>query len=210
MPQENATSPDALVWLVCRCNPARMVRSVRDRLVQLGVEHYMATHRVLQRRGDRMVEVEESYLGSYCFVRASRRQAMQLRYSLGVDINFVRIHETYAGGGATSDLLTVSEQALDDFRRVIEEKGDKVNYQADPYAVGDEVIVLRGPLVGVRGTLIRVDNRDHLMLRIPGLFAISVGIGRSYLRKLAAAAGTDGTRRSANPNGRNRQKDAAQ
>lgn len=187
-PLPDAPLPDRPVWLVCRCNPQRMVHSVRDRLRQLGVEHYMATHTVLQRRGDRMVDVEESYLGSYCFIRTSRREAMRLKYHYGVDISYVRVHDAHSGDATPSDLLTITDGALDDFRRLIEAKGDKVNYHADLYAVGDEVVVTRGPLVGVRGVLIRVGDRDHLMLRIPGVLAISAQVGRSSVRKVPPEA----------------------
>lgn len=184
-PRTASSTAELPVWIVCHCNPLRMVHSVRDRLRQLGVEHYMATHTVLQRRQGRMVEVEESYLGSYFFIRTSPREAMHLKYNLGVDLSFVRVRETHAAPSTSSSLLTVTDSALDDFRRVIAAKGDRVNYQADLYAVGDEVIVMRGPLVGVRGILVRVGNNDHLMLRIPGVLAISVKIGRSYLRKVS-------------------------
>ena len=173
----NTLDLDEPRWMVCNANIQRMTHSLRDRLDQLGIEYYMAVHKVLQKRAQSMVEVDESWLGSFFFVRTTLRLALKLKFDNGLDYQYVRDKQ--------KQLLWVPDRQLQDFRTVIEKMSNKVNYNADIYALGDEVVVLRGPMVGVRGILTGQDDKNlQLLLKIPGVLAISVKIAKSNVRKI--------------------------
>lgn len=177
---ENTPSAlDQPQWFVCQCNPQRMVHSVRTLLDRLNAEYYMALHTVLVRRGGQMVETEESWLGHFFFLKSSLRQALKFKFTHGLDYNYVR--------DAHKQLLVIPDQQLADFKRVIETMREKVNFDADYFAVGDAVVVTRGRLCGVRGLLVRIDNKEHLLLRIEGVMAISVRIAKSSVRKIGGS-----------------------
>lgn len=154
-----------------------MTHSLRQTLDKLSVEYYMALGTKLVRRGQAMVEVEESLLGSFFFIRSSFKEALKLKSDYGLDYQYVR--------DGQKQLLWVPDQQMQDFRTVIEQMAEKVDFNADLYAVGDPVIVTRGPLSGVHGTLTGIDDKHlQLLLKVPGVLAISVRIAKSNVRKV--------------------------
>lgn len=167
----------ALRWFVCTANPQRMTRSLRQSLDRQRVEYYMALGTRLKLKGKEMVDVEESLLGSFFFVRSSLASALKLKADYGFDYQYVR--------DGRKQLLWVPDKQLQDFRTVIETMAEKVNFQADAYALGDQVVVTRGPLCGVNGILTGIDDKHlHLLLKVPGVLAISVKIAKSNVRKI--------------------------
>lgn len=164
-------------WFVCKANPQRMTHSLRQMLDKVQIEYYMALGTTLVRHGNTMVEVEESLLGSFFFVRSSFKDALKVKTQYGLDYQYVR--------DGHKQLIWVKDEEMEDFRKVIREKADKVNFHADVYAVGDPVIVTRGPLCGVKGLLTGVEPKElQLLLKVPGVLAISVRIARSNVRRI--------------------------
>lgn len=164
-------------WFVCSANPLRMIHSLRETLDHLGIEYYIAIGKKLVKRKDQLVETEESLLGSFFFVRSSLQQALKLKSDYGLDYQYVR--------DGKKQLIWVPDKEMQDFRTVIEKMAERVNFNADIYALGDPVVVTRGPLCGVQGTLTGIDDKHlELLLKVPGILAISVKIAKSNVRKL--------------------------
>lgn len=165
-------------WFVCKANPQRMLKSLRTSLGTLGIEYYMAIGMTAKNKGREIVEQQTSLLGSYFFIRTNLLSALKLKSDYGLDYQYVR--------DAHKQLLWVRDHQMDDFRRLIDEMAEKVDFNADLYAIGDPVIVTRGPLAGVRGILTGIDPKQlRLTLKIDGVLAISVRIARSNVRKIS-------------------------
>lgn len=168
-------------WFVCQANPQRMTRSLREMLDHHGVPYFMALHKVLRKQGQTLIEQEESWLGSFFFVRSTLRMALKLKFDNGLDYQYVR--------DGRKQLLWVPDKQMRDFRLVVESIPDKVDFHADVYAVGDHVIVTRGPLCGVEGILVEADEKKmNLLLKIHGVLAISVKIAKSNVRKVVSVS----------------------
>lgn len=176
-PTDRSLELSRLRWFVCSANPKRMTHSLRNVLDKIKVEYYMALGKTLQQHGQALVEEEESLLGGFFFVRTSLKDALKLKSDYGLDYNYVR--------DGQKRLLWVPDEQIHDFRIVIDTMADKVNYNADLYAVGDSVVVTRGPLCGVHGTLVGLDDKHlQLVLKVSGILAISVKIAKSNVKKL--------------------------
>lgn len=155
-----------------------MTHSLRQLLDRLEIEYYMALHTVLCQKGQVLLEEEESWLGSTFFVRTTLRNALKLKFDNGLDYQYER--------DGHKQLLWVPDTQFQDFRTVIDKMAEKVDFNANVFAVGDPVIVTRGPLCGVHGTLIDIGERKmQLLLKVPGVIAISVSIAKSNVRKYA-------------------------
>lgn len=177
MNESPVTDLTCIRWFVCSANPLRMTHSLREMLDRVGIEYYMALGKKLEKHGNTMVEVEHSLLGSFFFVRTTLQKALKIKSDYGLDYNYVR--------DGQKQLLWVPDQQMNDFRTVIEQMAEKVNFNANLYAVGDQVIVTRGPLCGVHGTLTGVDDKHlELLLKVPGVLAISVKIAKSNVKKI--------------------------
>lgn len=164
-------------WFVCQANPQRMTHSLRDALEKQHIIYYMALERQLERRGQQMVDVEVSLLGSYFFVQSTLLEALKIKSDYGLDYQYVR--------DGHKQLLWVPDKRLADFRLLIEKGSSDLDLHADVYAVGDEVIVTRGPLCGVEGILVGADDKHlRLLLKIPSILAISVHVAKSNVRKI--------------------------
>lgn len=186
MNEDNIAPPDPVRvnelnrprWFVCTANPQRMTHSLRDKLNLVGAEYYMALGNTTHIKNNEMLDKEVSLLGSFFFVRTSLRNALKLKSDFGLDFQYVRDRQ--------KQLLWVPDSQFDDFKLVIETMPSKVNFNADLYTVGDPVVVTRGPLCGVHGILTVVDDsRLELLLKVPGVLAISVKIAKSNVRRVA-------------------------
>lgn len=164
-------------WFVCQANPLRMTHSLRELLDRLRVDYYMALHKVPRKQGQALIETEESLLGSFFFVRSTLRTALKLKFDNGLDYQYVR--------DGHKQLLWVPDKQLCDFQQIVSAMPDKVDFHADIFAVGDPVVVTRGPLCGVEGILVDVGEKKlNLMLKIPGVLAISVKIAKSNVARI--------------------------
>lgn len=189
MNDESIVKPDtnrqqqltALRWFVCKANPQRMLKSLRAALDHVGVEYYMAIGNTAVHRSQEIVEHETSLLGCYFFVRTNYLSALKLKSDYGFDYQYVR--------DGQKQLMWVRDSQMNDFRKLIAEMADKIDFNADIYAVGDPVIVTRGPLTGIRGILTGVEPKQlSLLLKVDGVLAISVRIAKSNVRKISREA----------------------
>ena len=82
---------EPLCWYVLRMTHGRELR-VRDRLLALGVEHFIPTQKT---RGARGRAVEKPLVNCLGFVRASKTDALDLIHFRGVQADYMLDHATH-------------------------------------------------------------------------------------------------------------------
>ena len=90
-----------------------------------------------------------------------------------------RIFDRIKGG-----LLTVPERQMTSFIQLVEVYDEKVELLDSPYLTGDRVLIKKGPLVGLEGILIDMAGKNHFVVRLDGLLAVSVKLPKSELKKM--------------------------
>ena len=140
-------------WYAIRTR-SRHEKLVRDRFASQGIEHLLPTVKRLSQWKDRKKEIEAPLFGGYCFARFSWKERMPVLTVAGV----VEI----VGGGHGHE--PVPDHEIEAIQSLM---SSTLRYDAYPYLhEGMPVEVIRGPLKGVHGILLRKDKRHRLVLSI--------------------------------------------
>ena len=140
-------------WYALRTR-SRHEKVVRDQLANQGIEPLLPTVKRLSQWKDRKKEVEAPLFSGYCFVRFAAEQKLPVLKTIGVvDIVGYGHHPEPIPDEEIAALRTLMTSVLP--------------YDPHPYLhEGMQVEVVRGPLQGVHGILLRKEKRHRLVLGI--------------------------------------------
>jgi|SRR5689334_15897137 transcription antitermination factor NusG len=144
---------NTLHWYALRTR-SRHEKIVRDQLANQGIEPLLPTVKRLSQWKDRKQEVEVPLFSGYCFVRFGSDQKLPVLKTVGV-VDIV-------GGGKQPEPIPDEEIiAIQTLMTSV------LPYDPHPYLQeGMMVEVIRGPLQGVRGILLRKEKRHRLVLGV--------------------------------------------
>jgi transcription antitermination factor NusG len=127
---------------------------VRDQLLHQGIEPLLPTVKRLSQWKDRKKEIEVPLFSGYCFVRFNSEQKLPVLKTIGV-VDIV-------GGGQRPEPIPDAEiSAIQTLMTSV------LPYDPHPYLQeGMKVEVVRGPLQGVQGILLRKEKRHRLILGV--------------------------------------------
>jgi len=149
----NQTNELALRWYALRTK-SRHEKLVRDQLDKQGIEPLLPTVKRLSQWKDRKKEIEIPLFSGYCFVRFSRLEKTPVQKIVGV----VEI----VGSGNRPE--PIPEQEIDALRLLMT---SVLPYDPHPYLhEGMQVEVIRGPLQGAHGILLRKEKRHRLVIGV--------------------------------------------
>ena len=142
-----------LHWYALRTK-SRHEKLVRDQLDKQGIEPLLPTVKRLSQWKDRKKEIEVPLFSGYCFVRFSQQEKEPVQKTTGV----VEI----VGSGSRPE--PIPEPEIDALRRLMI---SVLPYDPHPYLhEGMRVEVVRGPLQGIHGILLRKEKRHRLVIGV--------------------------------------------
>jgi len=149
--QTNQTN--GLRWYALRTR-SRHEKIVRDQLANQRLEPLLPTVKRLSQWKDRKKEIEVPLFTGYCFVRFASEQKLPVLKTLGV-VDIV-------GSGHSSEAIPDEEiTAIKTLMTSV------LPYDPHPYLhEGMQVEVVRGPLQGIRGILLRKGKHHRLVLGV--------------------------------------------
>lgn len=140
-------------WYALRTR-SRHEKLVRDQLLNQGIEPLLPTVKRLSQWKDRKKEVEVPLFSGYCFVRFGSEQKLPVLKTVGV-VDII-------GRGQRPEPIPEEEIAA-----IQTLMTSVLPYDSHPYLhEGMMVEVIRGPLKGVRGILLRKEGRHRLVLGV--------------------------------------------
>lgn len=164
----------AAYWYVARTRHGAEL-GVRNRLSDLGVEHFVPTRRRRSYRG--RGQVEEPLLTCLVFLRATKAEALDLIHSQGVKAD-------YLFDCATRRLMTVPDKEMDDFRRVFDLSLEEGGLMDKPLAIGERVRVVRGVLRGVEGYVEELQGKTYVVVSLLNCLYARARVPRAWLEKI--------------------------
>lgn len=142
-----------LRWYALRTR-SRCEKVVRDQLLSQGIEPLLPTVKRMSQWKDRKKEIEVPLFSGYCFVRFAADRKLPVLKTLGV-VDIV---------GAGHSPEPIADEEIAALRTLM---ASVLLYDSHPYLhEGMVVEVIRGPLQGVRGILLRKEKRHRLVLGI--------------------------------------------
>jgi transcription antitermination factor NusG len=146
-------APSQSHWYAVRTR-SRHEKLVRDQLEKQGIEPLLPTVKRLSQWADRKKEIEVPLFSGYCFVRFSQEEKLPVQQISGV----VEI----VGSGSSPEPIPDAEiEALKTLMTSV------LPYDSHPYLrEGMQVEVVRGPLQGVQGILLRKEKCHRLVIGV--------------------------------------------
>ena len=140
-------------WYALRTK-SRHEKLVRDRLTAQGIEPLLPTVKRLNQWKDRKKEVEVPLFSGYCFGRFAWEDRLAVQKTSGV----VEI----VGGGDRPE--PIPDEEINALKTLMT---STLRYDSHPYLhEGMAVEVVRGPLQGVHGILLRKDKHHRLVISV--------------------------------------------
>ena len=168
-----AQADDSLCWFVARTRHGAEL-GVRNRLVTLGVEHFIPTVRTRGRRGN---TVERPVINCLLFIHATQAEALALIHERGLKAD-------YLFDCATRRLMVVPDKEMDDFRRVFDVSIEEGGLIDQPLEVGERVRVIEGPLQGVEGFVFELLGKYYVVVSLLNFLWAKAQVPRAWLQKL--------------------------
>jgi len=158
-------------WMAIYTKP-RSEMKVAERLTQKGFEVYCPLQTTIRQWSDRKKKVTSPIFPSYVFIRIEEIQRMEILQDQGV-LNFV----FYCGKPA---IIREDEiQAIQLFLGELD--GKEYSVQLNDYKVGEEVDIIAGPLIGLKGLVDAVEQKTvRLLVKSLGAI-IKVEINKHHL-----------------------------
>lgn len=145
-----------LLWYAVHTR-SRHEKLVAQQLEEKGVEHFLPLHEVMRQWSDRRKLVVLPLFPGYLFVRIDLQRRLDVLKARGA----------VALIGTEGNPTPVSEQEISSIRQVCLAR---LGIEPYPYLTeGMRIQVVRGPLAGVRGYLVRKHKRDRLVISIDAI-----------------------------------------
>ncbi len=154
---------------------SRAEKKVRDELKIKDVECFLPLQKKLRRWKDRKKWVEMPIISGYCFVHITRKE-----YDMVLQTDNVVCYVTFEGKAAR-----VPEAQVEYLKKMTKQSDFEVNVSHDNFKPGQQVEVIEGPLVGLRGELVENRGKQRFILRFSQINSVfSVEIPAAYLTRL--------------------------
>lgn len=144
-----------------------------ERLDEKRIENYLPLVKILKQWSDRRKWVQEPLFKSYIFVHITEKEYLPSLQTPGV-VKYVTI------GRERVSIPPVQIEAV----RHFVESGEDILTDSPEMHVGDRVIVRRGPLNGLEGTLVEFHHKHRVRIMIEGIRqSLHIKVPMSFLEK---------------------------
>ncbi len=160
-------------WYALYTKP-RWEKKVVQLLDEKRIENYLPLQKILKQWSDRRKWVREPLFRSYVFVFINQEEYLSTLQTSGV-VKFVTFE------GKAVSIPPIQIEAIKTFV----ETGEDLLTESVEMKVGDKVKVIRGPLKGLEGKLVRISEKKRVRVMIEGIQqSLHLRIPVSYLEVL--------------------------
>ena len=172
-----ASAGRELHWYAAYTRPNREF-AVKESLDGLGVENFLPTEELVKETPFGRKKAVAPLIRGMIFIRTDRDTSFSL-----INDHFLRIVYLKDIGGRHS--LVIPDKQMADFMFVLDVAGSGVEVLNKDLKQGDRVRVVKGPLAGLEGELIRVRGHKRVVIRIEGVASIATTyIPGSHLERI--------------------------
>jgi transcription antitermination factor NusG len=163
MPEKN--------WYALYTKP-RWEKKVAQLLEERGIENYLPLQKVLKQWSDRKKWVSEPLFRSYIFVHIMPDQYLPSLQTAGV-VRFVTFEKK---------AVVIPPVQIEAIKTYIQ-TGEELIQETPDAKTGDHVVVMRGTLKGLEGTLVQISKKKRLRIMIEGIQqSLHIKVPLSYIK----------------------------
>jgi transcriptional antiterminator RfaH len=160
-------------WYAIYTKP-RAEKQVNQRLLEEGVETFLPLQKTYRVWSDRKKLVEKPLLPSYLFVKMKAKNFHHIYRIQGI-VKFVSFE---------GKPVSIPKKQIDTLRLLVNSDAD-IEVTSENFSQGDNVEVISGSLIGLKGELIRIGKKNRVVIRIDKLDQnLVLKIPIAFLRKI--------------------------
>jgi transcriptional antiterminator RfaH len=160
-------------WYAIYTNP-RAEKKVYQRLMEEGVETFLPLQKTYRIWSDRKKLVEKPLLPSYLFVKTKAKNFHHVYRIQGI-VKFISFE---------GKPVSIPQKQIDNLRLLVNSDAE-IEVSSENFVKGDNVEVISGSLVGLTGELIKIGNKNRVVVRIDKLDQnLVLKIPKTFLRKV--------------------------
>ena len=153
-------------------------KKIKQLLERLKIEHYIPFRTVMIEKRGKKVKVEKPVLPNFVFIRSDYATCLSLVNEYGLSMSYLLNLET-------RQLLVVPDKQMQDFMFLLDFSTGSVEVLNKGIKRGDRVRVIKGPLLGLEGELVRLKGHKRVVIRLDGVASIATSyIPSSFLEKI--------------------------
>lgn len=161
------------LWYAVYTKP-RWEKKVSRMLSDKGIENYLPLQKTLRQWSDRRKLVSEPLFKSYVFVHIYQQQHLPTLQTPGI-VRFITFEKKAV------PIPPIQIEAI----RIFVDSGEEMLSDVPDMEIGDRVVVTRGPLKGLEGTLVQISNRYRMRIMIEGIRqSLHLRMSASFLKKI--------------------------
>jgi transcriptional antiterminator RfaH len=160
-------------WYAVYTKP-RAEKQVNQRLLEEGVETFLPLQKTYRIWSDRKKLVEKPLLPSYLFVKTKVKNFHHVYRIQGI-VKFVSFE---------GKPVSIPKKQIDNLRLLVDSDA-QIEVSSENFSKGDNVEVISGSLIGLTGELIKIGNKNRVVIRIDRLDQnLLLKIPKAFLRKM--------------------------
>ncbi len=155
---------------------SRSEKKAERELIERGIEVYLPMYKTLRQWSDRKKWVQLPLFSSYIFVRIFAREQQKAMYAPGV-AGFVR----FEGNPAP-----IPDKQIQNIKLILT-SGHDFEVVKEHYEVGEKVLVEKGNLQGLTGTLVEKRGKHKVLVQIDSMEqALTLDVPLTHIAKAGA------------------------
>lgn len=163
-----------LYWYAARTRDKHEL-SIRDRLVEMGITHFLPTRVEVRQLKTRRRSVEVPVVRNLIFVNATKQEAIDLANQYGIPLFYIQDR-------VKRSMLVIPDKQMQDFMRVFEVVPDALLEEMERMVPGERVKIMKGDLAGIEGRITSDANQTYVVIQLHDLLHAKIKINKSYLK----------------------------
>lgn len=146
-------------------------KKTRDKLTAMGIENFLPVQMEVHQWSDRKKKVERVLIPMMIFVRVNSMQQLEV-LKLSSVTRYVVLRNEHKPA-------IIPDKQMENFRFMLDFSDETIHFTDEIFTVGEKVKVIKGPLKGLIGELIKINGKTNLAVRIEkiGCAAVEMGVG---------------------------------
>ncbi|MDF1868647.1 MAG: UpxY family transcription antiterminator [Saprospiraceae bacterium] len=161
-------------WFAIYTNYKRE-KLVQSMLDQKGIHAYVPLQKVTRRYTRKIKTLELPLINCYVFVKITNKEYVPVLETEHV-LKFIRF---------SKNLISIPEAEIEIIKRVVGEGIEVEIEQGNRYKEGDEVEIVAGNLLGLKGRLISINGKKQMLVELENMgYSLRMEVEPSLLKKL--------------------------
>lgn len=141
---------------------SRAEKKVHAELTANHIESFLPLQKQLRQWNDRKRWVEVPLLTGYCFVHIFKKDYLRVLQTRNV-LSYVLFDKKAA---------VVSDCEIESLKQMLRQSDFEVTVSFDSYHAGEKVEIIKSPLMGLQGELIRANGKQRFILRLNSIHTV--------------------------------------